>query len=97
MYIDLREVVLPLYHQTKEELEPSTFPKRNVKWEEHYSESGEEDIEREYGSGDNSAHDDADHAQVASQHPFGEPSFMHALDLQAMHITEFPEYANMGM
>ena len=34
---------------------------------------------------------------VASQHPFGEPSFMRDLNLEAMQASEFPEYANFGM
>ncbi|RYR44843.1 hypothetical protein Ahy_A08g041119 [Arachis hypogaea] len=33
---------------------------------------------------------------VVSQHPFGVPSFMRTLDLEAMHAPEFPEYANTG-
>ncbi|XP_072086577.1 uncharacterized protein [Arachis hypogaea] len=31
---------------------------------------------------------------LASEHPFEEPSFMRALDLDAMNAPEFPEYAN---
>ncbi|RYR56365.1 hypothetical protein Ahy_A05g022081 [Arachis hypogaea] len=31
---------------------------------------------------------------LTSEHPFEEPSFMHALDLDAMNAPEFPEYAN---
>ncbi|RYR15925.1 hypothetical protein Ahy_B04g072892 [Arachis hypogaea] len=31
---------------------------------------------------------------LASEHPFGEPSFMRTLDLDAMNVPEFPEYAN---
>ncbi|XP_057739684.1 uncharacterized protein LOC130956688 [Arachis stenosperma] len=31
---------------------------------------------------------------LASEHPFKEPSFMRALDLDAMNAPEFPEYAN---
>ncbi|XP_057719343.1 uncharacterized protein LOC130933743 [Arachis stenosperma] len=33
---------------------------------------------------------------IVSQHPFGVPSFMWTLDLEAMHVPEFPEYVNMG-
>ncbi|RYR61909.1 hypothetical protein Ahy_A04g019159 [Arachis hypogaea] len=33
---------------------------------------------------------------VINQQPFGVPSFMQTLDLEAMHAPEFPEYANMG-
>ncbi|RYR65306.1 hypothetical protein Ahy_A03g011244 [Arachis hypogaea] len=31
---------------------------------------------------------------LIGQHPYGEPSFMHALNLDAMHAPEFPEYVN---
>ncbi|RYR20577.1 hypothetical protein Ahy_B03g065753 [Arachis hypogaea] len=31
---------------------------------------------------------------LASQHPSGEPFFIHALDLDAMNTPEFPEYVN---
>ncbi|RYR62033.1 hypothetical protein Ahy_A04g019343 [Arachis hypogaea] len=31
---------------------------------------------------------------LASEHPFGEPSFMRALDLDAMNAPEFSEYSN---
>ncbi|XP_020967444.1 uncharacterized protein LOC110266777 [Arachis ipaensis] len=31
---------------------------------------------------------------LASQYPSGEPSFMHALDLDAMNVPEFSEYVN---
>ncbi|RYR20117.1 hypothetical protein Ahy_B03g065202 [Arachis hypogaea] len=31
---------------------------------------------------------------LTGQHPYGEPSFMHALNLDAMHAPEFPEYVN---
>ncbi|RYQ94230.1 hypothetical protein Ahy_B08g089108 [Arachis hypogaea] len=33
---------------------------------------------------------------IVSQHPFGVPSFMWTLDLEAMHAPEFSEYANMS-
>ncbi|XP_052117570.1 uncharacterized protein LOC127747570 [Arachis duranensis] len=33
---------------------------------------------------------------IVSQHPFGVPSFMWTLDLEAMYPPEFPEYANTG-
>ncbi|XP_015952502.1 uncharacterized protein LOC107477049 [Arachis duranensis] len=32
---------------------------------------------------------------LVSEHPFEEPSFMRALDLDAMNAPEFPEYANV--
>ncbi|KAL4329506.1 hypothetical protein AHAS_Ahas13G0306900 [Arachis hypogaea] len=34
---------------------------------------------------------------VASQHPFGVPSFMHSLDLEVMNTLEFSELANSGV
>ncbi|QHO41493.1 uncharacterized protein DS421_5g146230 [Arachis hypogaea] len=34
---------------------------------------------------------------LASKHPFEEPSFMRALDLDAMNAPEFLEYANAGL
>ena len=95
LYVNFREVALA------RELESSTFPERDIQWEERNSESDEEELIDEYGSGDEGAlddvDDDANDEQVISQHPFGETSFMRALDLQAMHAPEFPEYANMGM
>ena len=94
LYVDFREVDIAI------EPEPSTFPERDIQWEEHNSESDEEEFEEECGSDGEGAlddvDDDANDEQMASQHPFGEPSFMRALDLEAMHITEFLEYANMG-
>ncbi|RYR28948.1 hypothetical protein Ahy_B01g053174 [Arachis hypogaea] len=33
---------------------------------------------------------------LANEHPFEEPSFMRALDLEAMHAPEFLEYINAG-
>ncbi|RYR50355.1 hypothetical protein Ahy_A07g036947 [Arachis hypogaea] len=34
---------------------------------------------------------------LIGQYPFGEPSFMHALNLDAMHASEFSEYANTAL
>ena len=107
MYVDFKEVVVALYHQAndeEEEPEPSTFLEREVEWEQKISESDYKDFEGKYGSGDDYADDDADdehlllsNTMVACRHPFGEPSFVRALDFEAMHTSEFPKYANLGM
>ncbi|RYR53990.1 hypothetical protein Ahy_A06g029248 [Arachis hypogaea] len=76
----------------------------NIDWEEDNNDS-EEEFEANYEVDDEN--DDGDlvsnptvqneaHAFV-SQHPFGVLSFMRTLDLKAMHASEFPEYANIGM
>ena len=106
MYAVFREVAVAVYQQAddeEEESEPSTVSDREVEWEQNINQSDDEDFEGEYGSGDDGADDDANDEHlhlsntVVSQHPFGEPSFMCALDLEAMHALEFPEYANLGM
>ncbi|XP_052107437.1 uncharacterized protein LOC127740493 [Arachis duranensis] len=75
----------------------------DIDWEEDNNDS-EEEFEANYEVDDEN--DDEDLAgnpamqneanAVVSQHPFGVPSFMRTLDLEAMHAPEFPEYANMG-
>ena len=107
LYVNFKEVVVALYHQVdneEEELEPDTVPEREVEWEQNISESDDKDFEGQYGSGDDSAYDDANDVKlhisnmvVASQHPFREPTFMRALDLEAMYAPEFPEHMNLGM
>nr|XP_025611889.1 uncharacterized protein LOC112705268 [Arachis hypogaea] len=75
----------------------------DIGWEEDNDDSEEEfeanyEVDDENDDGDlagnppvpNEAHD------VISQQPFGVPTFMRTLDLEAMHAPEFPEYANMG-
>ncbi|RYQ84850.1 hypothetical protein Ahy_B10g104341 [Arachis hypogaea] len=75
----------------------------DIYWEEDNNDS-EEKFEANYEVDDEN--DDGDltgspavqneaHATV-SQLPFGVPSFMRTLDLEAMHVSEFPEYVNMG-
>ncbi|RYR33330.1 hypothetical protein Ahy_A10g047906 [Arachis hypogaea] len=34
---------------------------------------------------------------LANPHPFQEPSFMRSLDLEAMHVPEFPQYMNAAL
>ncbi|RYR19353.1 hypothetical protein Ahy_B03g064112 isoform A [Arachis hypogaea] len=75
----------------------------NIDWEEDNNDS-EEEFEANYEVDDEN--DDEDlvgnpmvqneaHA-IVSQHPFGVPSFMRTLDLEAMRSPEFSEYANIG-
>ncbi|QHN82166.1 uncharacterized protein DS421_20g693350 [Arachis hypogaea] len=76
----------------------------DINWEEDNNDS-EEEFEANYKVDDEN--DDGDLAGnlavqneaevILSQHPFGVPSFMQTLDLEAMHAPEFPEYANIGM
>ncbi|RYQ83852.1 hypothetical protein Ahy_B10g102715 [Arachis hypogaea] len=75
----------------------------DIDWEEDNNDS-EEEFEANYEVDDEN--DDGDLAgnpavqneadAIVSQHPFGVPSFMRTLDLEAMHTSEFPEYANTG-
>ncbi|RYQ88258.1 hypothetical protein Ahy_B09g095558 isoform I [Arachis hypogaea] len=75
----------------------------DIDWEEENNDS-EEEFEANYEVDDEN--DDGDLAgnpavqneadAIVSQHPFGVPSFMRTLDLEAMHAPEFPEYANTG-
>ncbi|RYR09818.1 hypothetical protein Ahy_B05g078241 [Arachis hypogaea] len=75
----------------------------DIGWEEDNDDSEEEfeanyEVDDENDDGDlagNPAVPNEAHA-VISQQPFGVPSFMRTLDLEAMHAPEFPEYANMG-
>ncbi|QHO13736.1 uncharacterized protein DS421_15g518020 [Arachis hypogaea] len=75
----------------------------DLDWEEDNNDS-EEEFEANYEVDDKN--DDGDlagnpvmqneAASIVSRHPFGVPSFMRTLDLEAMHAPEFPEYANKG-
>ncbi|XP_016186200.1 uncharacterized protein LOC107627905 [Arachis ipaensis] len=75
----------------------------DIGWEEDNDDSEEEfeanyEVDDENDDGDlagNPAVPNEAHA-VISQQPFGVPSFMRTLDLEAMHAPEFSEYANMG-
>ncbi|XP_015952773.1 uncharacterized protein LOC107477296 [Arachis duranensis] len=75
----------------------------DIDWEEDNNDSEDEfeanyEVDEENDDGDlagNPAVQDEANA-IVSQHPFGDPSFMQTLDLEAMHAPEFPEYANTG-
>ncbi|RYR47331.1 hypothetical protein Ahy_A07g033266 [Arachis hypogaea] len=75
----------------------------DIGWEEDNNDSEEEfeanyEVDDENDDGDlvgNPAVQNEANA-IVSQHPFGVPSFMRTLDLEAMHAPEFPEYANTG-
>ncbi|RYR41388.1 hypothetical protein Ahy_A08g037782 [Arachis hypogaea] len=75
----------------------------DIDWEEDNNDSDEEfeanyEIDDENDDGDlagNPAVQNEAHA-IVSQHPFGIPSFMQTLDLEAMHVSKFLEYANIG-
>ncbi|RYQ99925.1 hypothetical protein Ahy_B07g087939 [Arachis hypogaea] len=75
----------------------------DIDWEEDNNDSEEEfkanyevDDENDDGdlAGNLAVQNEAD--AIISQHPFGVPSFMRTLDLEAMHAAKFPEYANTG-
>ncbi|RYR25120.1 hypothetical protein Ahy_B02g058747 [Arachis hypogaea] len=75
----------------------------DIDWEEENNDSKEEfevnyevDDENDDGdlAGNSAVQNEAD--AIVSQHPFGVPSFMRTLDLEAMHAPEFSEYANTG-
>nr|XP_025669300.1 uncharacterized protein LOC112769103 [Arachis hypogaea] len=79
---------------------------RNIEREDYNSDS-EEEFESNYEvvgpDGDEDQGDGTMTPKVtdvanalANKHPFQEPSFMRALDLEAMHAPEFPEYMNAG-
>ncbi|XP_057756312.1 uncharacterized protein LOC130975552 [Arachis stenosperma] len=87
-----------------EEIDDVDFPEPNIDWVGYNTESDEE-FEGNYeviGLTEDIDEDEImverDVADVANaltgQHPYGEPSFMHALNLDAMHAPEFPEYVN---
>ena len=77
---------------------------RDIDWEEDNNDSEDEfeanyEVDEENDDGDlagNPAVQDEANA-IVSQHSFGIPSFMRTLNLEAMHVPEFPEYANTGM
>ncbi|RYR05348.1 hypothetical protein Ahy_B06g085217 [Arachis hypogaea] len=75
-------------------------------WESYNSDS-EEEYEGNYDVVDPNADEEQEDCTVesdvedvanalASEHPFEEPSFMRALDLDAMNAPEFSEYADAG-
>ncbi|RYQ93167.1 hypothetical protein Ahy_B09g099449 [Arachis hypogaea] len=81
-----------------------THEEPNIDWVGYNTESDEE-FEDNYevvGPTEDVEEDEImverDVADVANgltrQHPYGEPSFMHALNLDAMHAPEFSEYVN---
>ncbi|RYR75982.1 hypothetical protein Ahy_A01g000579 [Arachis hypogaea] len=87
-----------------EEIDYVDFTEPNIDWVGYNTESDEE-FESNYevvGPTEDVEEDEImverDVADVANalteQHPYGEPSFMHALNLDAMHAPEFPEYVN---
>ncbi|RYQ88254.1 hypothetical protein Ahy_B09g095558 isoform E [Arachis hypogaea] len=67
-----------------------------IELEEEFEANYEVDDENDDGdlAGNPAVQNEAD--AIVSQHPFGVPSFMRTLDLEAMHAPEFPEYANTG-
>ncbi|RYR06845.1 hypothetical protein Ahy_B05g074164 [Arachis hypogaea] len=70
----------------------------DIDWEEDNNDN-EEDFEANYEVDDgdlasNPAVQNEAHA-IVSQHPFGVPSFIRTLDLEAMHVPEYPKYANI--
>nr|XP_025627852.1 uncharacterized protein LOC112720974 [Arachis hypogaea] len=75
----------------------------DIDWEEDNNDSEEEfeanyEVDDENDDGDLAGNPDVQNEAnaIARQHPFGVPSFMRTLDLEAMHAPEFPEYANTG-
>ncbi|RYQ80379.1 hypothetical protein Ahy_Scaffold1g106832 isoform E [Arachis hypogaea] len=74
---------------------------RDINWEEDNNDSEDEfeanyEVDDKNDDGDlvgNPAVQDEANA-IVSQHPFGVPSFMRTLDLEAMYPPEFSEYAN---
>ncbi|KAL4356508.1 hypothetical protein AHAS_Ahas09G0093700 [Arachis hypogaea] len=87
-----------------EEIDDVVFPEPNIDWVGYNTESNEE-FEGNYeivGPTKDVEEDEimveGDVADVANtligQHPSGESSFMHALNLDAMHVLKFSEYVN---
>ncbi|XP_025652920.1 uncharacterized protein [Arachis hypogaea] len=75
----------------------------DIDWEEDNNDSEEEfeanyEVDDENNDGDLASNPAVQNEaySIVSQHPFGVPSFMRTLDLEAMHAPEFPEYANTG-
>ncbi|XP_057755681.1 uncharacterized protein LOC130974854 [Arachis stenosperma] len=71
----------------------------DIDWEEDNNDSEEEfeanyEVDDEDLAGNPAVQNEAN--AIVSQHTFGVPSFMRTLDLEAMHVPKFPEYANMG-
>ncbi|QHO03276.1 uncharacterized protein DS421_13g430890 [Arachis hypogaea] len=98
--------ILELYVEFEELVEVDLL-EANIDWTVYNSES-EEEFEGTYhivGPTEEVGEDDiivesnvADVANaLASQYPSIEPSFMHALDVDAMNAPEFPEYINSSI
>ncbi|XP_057736427.1 uncharacterized protein LOC130951736 [Arachis stenosperma] len=75
----------------------------DIDWEEYNNDSEEEFEVNNKVDDENNDGDEADNPAVqneadalVNQHPFGVSSFMRTLDLAAMPIPKFSEYANMG-
>ncbi|QHO58062.1 uncharacterized protein DS421_3g87550 [Arachis hypogaea] len=75
----------------------------DIDWDEDNNDSEEEfeanyEVDDENNDGDLSGNpaiqNEAD--AIVSRNPFGVPSFMRTMDLDAMHALEFSEYANIG-
>ncbi|RYR52062.1 hypothetical protein Ahy_A06g026987 [Arachis hypogaea] len=79
-----------------DELGDIDWEKDNNNSEEEFEANYEVDDENDDGdlAGNLAVQNEAD--AIVSQHPFGVPSFMRTLDLEAMNAPKFPEYANMG-
>ncbi|RYR09809.1 hypothetical protein Ahy_B05g078218 [Arachis hypogaea] len=101
MYIESRGQIS--FIEVYVEFEPSKAD-RNIEREDYNSDSEKEfesnhevvgpDGDEDEGDG-NVAPNVANVANaLANEHPFEEPSFMRALDLEVMHAPEFPEYMN---
>ncbi|RYR16543.1 hypothetical protein Ahy_B04g073589 [Arachis hypogaea] len=87
-----------------EKIDDVDFPEPNIDWVGYNTESDEkfegnyevvgptEDIEEDEIMVERDVADVAN--ALTGQHSYGEPSFMHALNLDVMHAPEFPEYVN---
>ncbi|XP_057734129.1 uncharacterized protein LOC130949421 [Arachis stenosperma] len=75
----------------------------DIDWEEDNNDSEEEfeanyEVDDENDDGDLVGNPEVQNEAnaIVSQHPFDVSSFMRTLDLEAIHVLEFPEYANTG-
>ncbi|RYR25146.1 hypothetical protein Ahy_B02g058793 [Arachis hypogaea] len=81
---------------TVDELKELDWGEDNNDSEEEFEANYEVDDENDDGDlAGNPAIQNEAHA-IVSKHPFGVPSFMRTLDLEAMHAPKFPEYANIS-
>ncbi|XP_027368864.1 uncharacterized protein LOC113874849 [Abrus precatorius] len=62
--------------------------------EQRHPPSGTIEFEEIYEDSDDEEEEDEPH--LVGLHPYGEPPFMHDLDIDAMNVSEFPEYTNLG-